>query len=204
MERRGGQNPGLTHGAAEHLPETPGRAHTFVRTDERGADRCPEALREANAERVERLSERLRRSARGDCGVPQPSTIHVHPEPASVRGLGKALTLSLRKDAAPARSVRVLDDDQRGLRQVLGSGLDRCQHLLGREQAAAPGDRELHPGPGSRRAAFEVHAVSALANHDLIAASRVHQERDLIGHCPRRHEQGTLLAQHLCDLCFQP
>jgi hypothetical protein len=79
----------------------------------------------------------------------------------------------------------------------------RRLELVGAEQAAAPGDRELHPAQRRRRAALVVDRVRSLSDDHVVARPRLRRDGQLVAHRPARDEEGRLLAGDARDLLLE-
>ena len=81
VQTSSGNDPDLTHAAAEHLAPAVGARDEIRTADEHGAHGCSQAFREANCDAVPSLKHAFRRSAGGHDCVHQTSAVHVQRTP---------------------------------------------------------------------------------------------------------------------------
>ena len=198
IEGRGGDDPRLSHPAAEELPQPTGLADRLARAGQCRADRCPEALREADRDRVEIMPPLPSRPARRHDRVHEPGAVQVHGQVMLVRpsaDLGDTLD---RVDPAAAAIVRVLQADQ-PRPDVMGVvGTDETAQVVEREEAAVAFERPRRHArePGDPAGLPDVD-VRRRAAQELVAGLRVHADGDLVGHRAGGDEDRGLLAQEL-------
>ena len=112
-QRRGGDDAGLAHRAAEQLAHLARANHRLLRPAEDRADRRAEPLREAELHRVHRASQLDRVDPERGRGVEDPRAVEVHLHSAIVRERRRGAGLGGRDDGAAAVVVRVLEAQER-------------------------------------------------------------------------------------------
>ncbi len=146
VERCGGEDAGLAHGAAEHAPMPKRSRQELLATAQRGADRCPEALGEAHAHGVGDRSEIGEGRAARYRSVPQARAIEVYAEPVLVGHAADGPELFQGKHSSSGTIVCVLHDDEGGMGQVVRGSFDGLGEVWSVEQPALARDAEADPG----------------------------------------------------------
>ncbi len=106
---------------------------------------------------------------------------------------------------SPALVHGIFNLDQGGHRTVdIGIRIDMRANLIRRDlsaftfQQADRYPRILHQPP-----AFVIIHMGMFVKDHLVARAGMHIHRNLVGHGPRRTEQGRFLAQQCCSLIFK-
>ena len=205
VERRRGDDPGLSHRAAEEELLAPGDLHQVGRPGEHGAERAAEPLREAERDGVDARADRCRRNAERDGGVHQPRTVHVHADAGGPGDGDDGVELGERPHAPARDVVRVLDDEHgRALVDHVLDGRGRRVHLRRREPAADAGQADGEE-PRVRGCAAELvdEHVRVLLGDEHVARPAVELQGDLVRHRRGRQEERALLAEQLGDPLLQ-
>ena len=95
---------------------------------------------------------------------------------------------------ARLRHVRVLDDEQRRLREMVRDAFDRGADTVGQ----IPQRVHLHTAVDGRGRGFVAVHVRAVGAQHFGARRGEHADRELVRHRPRRHVQRRLLAEQRC------
>ena len=205
IERRGGDDAGLAHRAAQHLFLAPGFLDEVLRAGQRGADRRAQALGVVEPQRVGAGGVILRAGAGFDSGVAQAGAVHVDGEAGIVRDLGHAPQRFDRPDRAEAAVRRVLDRHQPRARGVAAVGVaKRRLHLVGGEHAIwAVQHADHHARIGRGAAGLGVDDMGGLVGDDLVAQPAMDPDGGLVAHGAARHENRVFLAQDLANAVAQ-
>ena len=142
VEPRGCKHPGLPHRAAQLVPDVAGgHCHGLVRHHDDRSDRRPEALGQADGERVEdRAVLRVGHPAR-DLSVPDARAVAVQIDVVRRRERADLLELRERVDGAATAVVRLFDGDRARGHGVVAVEAQLRLDLLRREQAALGDER---------------------------------------------------------------
>src|SRR5260221_9999509 len=189
VERSSGKHADLAHACAEHLAQAMCLDDLRLASGERRAHRGAQALREADADRIEGAGELREGYARRRGRVPQAGAVEVKPDvevAGSPRDGGYVLA---REDAAPGPVVRVLDRNERSAWVVVGTRLDGGFHLCGREEAAPSRNGKLNARERGPRARFEPAEVGSLSTNDFVTPPGVGHDGQLIAHRSRGDEE---------------
>ena len=111
----------------------------------------------------------------------------------------------VRLNLARPAVVRVFQADQPRADEVIVLGPDQAAELIDVQHAGLAFDRPGHDAAelGERPLLVVVDVAAGFAD-ELVARLAVNPHADLVGHRPRRHEQGRLLAQNLRRQLLQP
>ena len=205
VERGGGNDAGLAHGATQHLLLAPGLVDELLRSRQAGADRRTQALGVIEPERVDAGGVVARLGAGLHAGIGQTRAIHVQAEAGVAGDLGDALHGGERPDRAAAAVRSVLDRHETGARGVAAVGVaDRFLDLLAGEHAIGTVDHADHDaGIGGGATRLGVDDVGRAVGDHLVAQPAVHADGDLVAHGAARQEHGVFLAQKFADLVAQ-
>ena len=119
-------------------------------------------------------------------------------QPVAPRDRGHRLDARERPDRAAAEIARLLHPQQARAREMAKRRAHRGLDGGRIELAARPVHRaHVHAGQRAGSAALEMDRVRGVVRDDLLARPRVHAQRDLVAHRPRRQEDGRFFAQQL-------
>ncbi|OEI67412.1 hypothetical protein Cus16_3012 [Curtobacterium sp. ER1/6] len=201
----GREEAGLPHAAAVPLPPGPSGGDVLAGTDEHRADRCAEALRQADGHGVEAVGELAEGDPGRDVGVPEPGAVEVHRD-AVLAGEGlhrRDLVAGL--DGAAAEVVRVLDRDRRRRHAVRpGVRLRDLGHRRGDEPSALgrPGPRG-DAGEHGGRTELRSHHVGADVGQQFLAGGDVQPQPELVRHRAGGGEEPGLVPEQVRDLSLE-
>ena len=140
-----------------------------------------------------------------DAGIQQPRAVHVQVQLVARGDLANLGHASQWPDAAAAAVVRVFDDHDPRARIVHVLGPDHGFHMGRREDTVRAEDRaDADAGQCRGPTALKVVAVRGVVADQLVARLGGRTDRDLVGHRPRRDEQGGLFAQEARHPLLQP
>ena len=210
VERPRRDDPGLPESAPEELLEAPGPLHEGGRTGQRRPHRSAQRLGKAHGHAVEVAGVAGFRNAGHRRSIPHSGAVEVAAEPRGAGGADDVVQRVQRPDAPASAVVGVLHAHQ-GRRGIQGAGRSRVRRTnrvpdLGRREDPALAKDPLRGDPGQRcrRPAFGTHDVGSGVHHHQVAGLGVGADGHLVGHGPRRHVDGGLLAQDLGRSRLEP
>ena len=205
-EPRRREDPHLPHPAAEHLPARRAAPRSPRGPASDRADRRAEPLREADGHRVERR----RAASRGPSGRSRPRRSRAArrrggaARPCACAEAHERAHAPDRRTRPPHVVVRVLERRRRRVRgvvRVLPRVDDSLRSLrVERSRVGRRACASAAPESAARPARLVAEDVASRSPRITSSPGRVRaQERDLVRHRPRRHEERRLLAEQLGD-----
>ena len=184
----------LAHPATQTLALQASVDDHFFGSGQQRADRRAQALGQAAHHGGDRRGPLCGAHTRCRLGVEEPGAVQVDGHVTGGRGHGGQL--GLRPQGARRRHVRVLDTDQRHRGLMVRRRRPEPAHVVrGEDAVGVVHGEELHPGVARRRAVLVRDDVLATAGDHRGTRRGQDTDGELVGHGPRRDEDGSRLAQ---------
>ena len=199
-----GEHAALAHGASEELADPVHPVDRVAVTDDDGADRAAESLREAGGHRVEAGGVVRGRDTARRAGVPDACSVQMAAQAVAAGGIRHRAQAFQGPHRSPAPIVGVLGHQQAGSGVVgivmLDGGMDIVRVEL---PAFSIQQADRAAGDGRPRTGFVEVDVALAVGDDLITRIRMDADRGLVRHRARRYEARGFLSEQIGHAILQ-